>query len=206
MLLDAAVVTLIIGLLAGRGKLARLKDLDLRAPALFILAATVKIATAAAGARGVAVAAEAGPPANIVSYLLVLLGLWANRHLWAMRVVGIGVLLNFLVIFANGGSMPVDRALARRSGNAGLVRLLDQPSYVGHKPVTEWTRLRPLADVLPLPMLFPRPKWWSPGSIGDAIITVGTCWLILGAMGAFGLRTKATSAQLQETEAESERR
>jgi hypothetical protein len=191
MLLDAAIVTLIGGLLIGRGRLVRLKELDLRAPALFVLAATLKIVLGVAGARGVRLAIQVGPPANIVVYLLVLLGLWTNRHLWAMRVVCGGVLLNFLVIFANGGSMPVDRSLAVRSGNAGLVRLLDRPSYVGHKSVTEHTKLRPLADVLLLPMLFPRPRWWSPGSIGDIFITIGTCWLILSATGAFGLGTGA---------------
>jgi len=204
MLLDAAIVTLIVGVLIGRGKLVRLRELDLRAPLVFVLAAVVKIAVGVAGARGLGLAAQVGPPANMVSYLLVLLGLLLNRHLWAMRMVSVGVLLNSLVIFANGGSMPVDRALAERAGNVGLVRLLDQASlqsergrsggtatYVGHKAVTERTRLRPLADVVLLPMLVPRPQWWSPGSIGDIFMTVGTCWLMLSATGAFGLRTAA---------------
>ena len=187
MLLDAAVPALILGAVFGRGRLGRLKDLDLRAPLVFVLAAIIKVLLAIAGARGMAIAIKLGAPANIVSYLLVLLGLWLNRHLWPLRVVGLGVALNFLVIAANGGAMPVDRSLAERLSAAGLVRLLDDPRYASHKPVTSRTRLRPLADVLSLPLLFPRPRWFSPGSVGDIFMTVGACWLVLGATGAFGL-------------------
>jgi hypothetical protein len=99
-----------------------------------------------------------------------------------------GVLLNFLAIAANGGSMPVDRELAVQAGDEQLVAMLDSPDYAGHRRVTEHTRLRPLGDVIPLPMLIPRPRFFSPGSAGDVFITVGACWLILAGMGAFGLR------------------
>jgi hypothetical protein len=187
MLLDAAVLTLVIGLLIGRGRITRLKDLDLHAPSVFILAAVVKVSLMVLGMRGSSLAVAAGGPINIICYLLILLGLWLNRRRWEMRLVAVGVLLNSLVIIVNGGSMPVDRGLAQQAGNMALVRLLDSPSYVTHKPVTERTRLRPLADVVPLPMLLPRPRFFSPGSIGDVLITAGVCWLILAAMGAFGL-------------------
>jgi hypothetical protein len=187
MLLDAAVVTIALGLLLGRGRLARLKDLELRAPGLFVLAAVVKISLLAMGARGVPLAVPLAKAGNIGSYLLIILGLALNRYRWEFRVVGVGVLLNFLVIAANGGSMPVDRGLAEKAGNAAMVRLLDTPHYVNHQPVTAKTRLKPLADVLPLPMIFPRPRFFSPGSAGDVLITVGACWLILSATGAFGL-------------------
>lgn len=187
MLLDAAVVTILLGVILGRGKLTRLKDLDLRAPSVFVLAAAIKIILVALGARGVAMPLVLGKLGNVASYLLLLLGLALNRHRWELRIVGVGVLLNFLVIAANGGSMPVDPGLALKAENAALVRLLDSPRYVNHKRVTARTRLRPLADVIPLPMLFPRPRFFSPGSVGDVLITLGACWLILSASGAFGL-------------------
>ena len=41
--------------------------------------------------------------------------------------------------------------------------------------------------MLPLPMVVPRPRFFSPGSVGDILVTLGACWLILYGMGAFGL-------------------
>lgn len=189
MLLDAAVLTLIVGLIAG-GRLRRLKDLDIRAPWLFIAAAAVQIAVMALGARSAPAAAKLGGPVEIATYALLLIGLWLNRRLWGIRIAALGVFLNFLVIAANGGGMPVDRDLALRAGNARLVEMLDSPSYVSHTPITEETRLKPLGDVLALPMLVPRPRFFSPGSAGDILVTVGGCWLILTGLGAFGIGRK----------------
>ena len=186
MLLDAAVLALIIGAFAG-GRLARLRDLDLRMPSLFIVAAMAKVAVAILGARGSPLVVQVGGEINIVSYLFLCAGLVANRHLWPMRVAALGIFLNLVVVAANGGSMPVDRDLAVRAGNSAMVRLLDTPSYINHKPITPNTRLRPLADVLPLPLLTPRPRFFAPGSVGDIVITIAACWLIFSALGAFGL-------------------
>jgi hypothetical protein len=183
MLADAALVTFIVGMIAG-GRPGRLKDLDLRAPSIFIVAAIVQVTGAILGARGSPLAVRVGGPLHIMTYMLLLVGLWLNRHRWEMRVVGVGVLLNCLVIAANGGSMPVDRELAVRAGNMTMVRLLDSPTYVHHEPMTPETRLKPLGDVLLLPRPYPRPHVFS---IGDVFVTVGGCWLILSALGAFGL-------------------
>lgn len=197
MLLDAAVLTIIVGVIAG-GRLGRLKDLDLRAPAAFIAAAVLQVVLMVLGARQAAMLAALGPTLHLASFVLLLGGLWLNRHLPGVRLVGLGAFLNFLVIAANDGSMPVDRGLAERAGNDALVELLDSPDYTMHEPATEATRLRPLADVLPLPMLVPRPRFFSPGSAGDIFVTIGACWLILHGLGAFGLRCKGQRAAVEE--------
>ncbi len=193
MLFEAALLAIIVGLVAG-GRLGRLKDLELRAPWLFIAAAVVQVGLMVAGVRGALWAGRVGPAVYLVTLVMVLLGLWWNRRLPGAVVVGVGVLLNFLVIAANGGSMPVDRALAQRAGNDALVKLLDSPTYTRHEPVTEGTRLRALGDVVALPTLIPRPKFFCPGSIGDVFVTVGACWLLLAGMGAFGLGRKPESS------------
>ena len=193
MLLDAAVLAIIVGLVAG-GRLARLKELGLRAPWVFVAAAVVQVGLMVAGARGWVQLARIGPGLVVASFALVLAGLWVNRRLPGVWVAGIGVFLNFLVIAANGGSMPVDRELAARAGNMRLVEMLDSPAYAKHAAIGPATRLRPLADVLPLPMLVPRPRWFSPGSAGDVFVTVGACWLILAGMGAFGLSANSNGS------------
>jgi len=198
MLLDAVVLSLIVGLAAG-GRPGRLAALDLRAVWLFVLAAVVRVALDVLGVRGSEQAVRVGPWLSFACYVLLLIAFWLNRRHWPMRVVAAGVLLNLLVVAANGGAMPVDRALAARSAPAQLVKLLDDPRYVVHKPVTDSTRLAVLGDVLPLPMVpFPwprshplRPTYYSPGSIGDVIITLGACALVLVGLGAFGLGRRA---------------
>ncbi len=194
MLLDAAVLTVIIGIVVGGGRLGRLKELELRAPGVFIIAAVVQIGLMVLGVRGAAAVAKVGGAVQILTYVLLLVGLWLNRHLWGMRVVAVGVFLNFLVIAANGGGMPVDRELAVRAGNDRMVALLDSPLYVSHVAATGGTRLRALGDVLPLPMLVPRPRFFSPGSVGDVFITVGACWVILSGLGAFGIGRRGAAA------------
>jgi len=41
--------------------------------------------------------------------------------------------------------------------------------------------------VLALPLVVPRPTFFCPGSVGDILVTLGGCWLILSGLGAFGL-------------------
>ncbi len=108
-----------------------------------------------------------------------------------------GVLLNSLVVAANGGSMPVDRDLATRLCSPRLMQLLDSPDYVVHKPITATTRLKPLADLLPLPVLYPRPKWFAPGSVGDILITIGACAMLVTGLGAFGLSRRSAAGAPQ---------
>jgi hypothetical protein len=189
MLLDAAILSLVVGLLAG-GRLGRFRDVDLKAPWLFIAAAAVSLGVRVSGAAGLPVARALGPWLFAGSYLALAVALWLNRHLRPLWVVALGVFLNFLVIAANGGAMPVDRNLALRAGNEFVVRLLDSPEYTVHKPLTPATRLAPLADVLPLPMLYPRPKFFCPGSVGDVFVTIGACGALLVGLGAFGLGKK----------------
>ena len=199
MLLDAAVLAVVIGLLVG-GRLTRLPELNLKAVWVFVAAAVLQIGLLASAAKGLALPKGIAPALYVASFAMVLVALWLNKRLPGVWLVLLGVLMNFAVIAGNGGSMPVDRALAIQAGDEKLVAMLDSPDYAGHKPATERTRLRQLGDVLPLPMLIPRPRFFSPGSIGDVLITVGACWLILAGMGAFGLRRGAVPSEAEAPE------
>ena len=183
MLFDAAILTIVVGLIAG-GRVGRLKDLGLRAPWVFVAAALVRIVLVVMGAREAPATEQIGGALHVATYLVLLLGLWRNRHLRAMWVVALGVALNVLVIAANGGSMPVDRELAVQAGNTRLVRMMESPRHAIHTPVTGDTRLQPLADVLLLPRPYPNPHVFS---VGDVFVTIGACLLLLVGLGSFGL-------------------
>lgn len=119
------------------------------------------------------------------SLLLLLIFAWANRRHRSFWWLGFGLLLNLLVISANGGLMPISPETVERLGISA--------------PPTGWIlgqRLGYSKDILLLeeetylPWLtdrFVAPAWW-PGqvafSIGDVFIAIGAFWLLFHANGS----------------------
>jgi len=60
LLLDAAVLAIIVGMIAG-GRVGRLKELDLRVPWVFVLAAAAQVGLMALGAGGVSLGVGRAP-------------------------------------------------------------------------------------------------------------------------------------------------
>ena len=112
---------------------ARPKDLggiELRAAWAFFLAALLEGGLAYGTYRGLFAPEVAGPLAKLLVLLLVGYGLYQNRHLKSLYLVLLGLLLNALVIFANGGHMPVSPTADRKSTrlNSSHVRTSRMPS------------------------------------------------------------------------------
>lgn len=184
MLLDGAVVAVIIALIAG-GRFSRLAQLDLRWPWVFVAAFGLRAAVIILGLRGWPPGLAAAPPLHILSYALLLAALAANRRLWALWIAAVGVLMNFVVIAANGGAMPADASLVRASGQGKLLAPVQAGRYPTHALLDASTRLPYLADRYLLPRPYPRPCVFSPG---DVLITLGVVLLIFYGMGAFPFR------------------
>ncbi len=55
----------------------------------------------------------------ILSYIILLAALSCNLHLWSLRLAAVGVALNFAVILANGGLMPVSPESGLQAHSAG---------------------------------------------------------------------------------------
>lgn len=110
------------------------------------------------------------------SYAGLALCLLANRRFWSMRLVLVGLALNLMAMAANGGRMPVDVALAQRTGTdvAPLVAGTD-PKHVAIGP---GTRLAFLGDVI----LIPRPIG-KVISVGDVAILSGVFLAVQELMG-----------------------
>jgi hypothetical protein len=99
----------------------------------------------------------------LASYLPLLLFVWLNRDLTGIWIAGMGILMNFTVILANGG-MPVLAEAAMIAGETGEL-ILDTK----HVLLTSSTRLPFLADLIPLP---------------GAVLSMGDVFLAIG-VGAF---------------------
>lgn len=113
-----------------------------------------------------------------LSYALLLLFLWKNRHLRKTALLcGLGWGCNALVICANGFRMPVAAGAAAHLSPEGLARLT-----AGEIPMYALaggdTRLLFLGDVLycPLPLLS------GFASVGDLLLAVGLFFCLLRVM------------------------
>lgn len=123
---------------------------------------------------------EAASAALIVSQVGLLVFTWANRHLVAFWIMGIGLVMNLAVITANGGLMPVspqtlvhlvpDRPIetwevGERLGNTKDIVL---PFAEMHLP---W-----LADRFVMPAWYPWPTAFSLGDVAIALGAFGLLW------------------------------
>lgn len=157
-------VAVVVSLLRG-GSLRRLADNDLRWTWLLFLGVAIQVAVDLAAARAVfgGSLAYAG---LALSQLVVLAWVLANRRQRGMAFIGLGLLLNALVMGANG-AMPVDPEAVRR---LGVEEVVVAPGK--HELMTPQTRLPWLADVLAVPPIR------TVVSIGDVVLAVGIAMLV----------------------------
>ncbi len=158
-----SVLVLAVGVAYLRGgRLHRLADAPLRWSWLLLGGVGMQVLVDVAAARGVfADASTAGWLLLVTSQLLVVGWILANAHLPGTVLIGIGLLLNAVVIAANG-AMPVSPEAMAAIGLEPTVTPTGK-----HTLLTDETRLPWLADILPLPPLR------SVISVGDIVLAAG---------------------------------
>ena len=163
-------VAILIGLASAwlvGARLSLLADLPLRGTQLVFAALAVQLAIFTPVSPRLPEAAEVS--LHLATYLLLLVFLVLNIRLPLLWVAAVGFATNILVIFANGGRMPVSaEAWARSSGDGSTA------GTIAHNNVAAAaadTRLRWLGDVIELPDGTPLANAIS---IGDIILIVGT--------------------------------
>jgi hypothetical protein len=159
--LAAVAVAVAASLLRG-GRFRYLAERPLVASWLLFTGVAIQVAVDLAAARDLLPdAGLAGWTLLLLSQLLVVAFLLANRRLPGVWLVATGLLLNALVIAANR-AMPVDPAAIAALGLEGV-----EVPPGKHTLLTEATRLPWLADIIPVPWLR------SILSIGDLVIAAG---------------------------------
>lgn len=149
------------------GRLVNLGDIELRGWWLLVLALGLQV-----GTRWLPESAEtAGLVMMLSSFALLMFLVILNRSKEGMLIAGIGVLMNFTVIAANGG-MPV-LAGAAEVASGFTVSDPDLAGSYKHVPLDESSRLTFLADVIPLRL----------AGIAE-VISLGDIFLALG-LGVF---------------------
>jgi len=106
----------------------------------------------------------------IAVYLVGLYVLWLNRHERGFWFIFAGVVLNTVVMLANGGRMPVSEEAASVLDPIYLKMLKEDPVIYKHVLMTSATHLPFLGDIIPLSPPYPRRQAIS---IGDVIMNFG---------------------------------
>lgn len=174
---------LLLGLLIGflrRGSLANLAQLDLRAGWLVLLAMLLQILIFPLGKGAQPLISWGTEYLHIASYVFLWLFALANYREWALGTMALGMLLNFIVITANGGYMPASLEALQAAGKTAVIESLLTTGRSGNVILmSEQTKLNFLGDVFWLPS-------WVPGasafSIGDLVLAVGIIWLLQAKM------------------------
>lgn len=112
-----------------------------------------------------------------VSLVVFLIFVWVNRRIPGMPVVLVGLVLNLLVITANGGWMPVSPATAGQLPGGASPSEATPGIRVGDKDILlrpEDTRLELLADRFLLPGWL---GYRAAYSLGDVFAAAGAFWL-----------------------------
>lgn len=173
---------LVLGLLAGWGW-ARWQRRPYQVPDLksvWLIPAALVPQVAAAyipGLRSPAslpIAAGALP----LSLLVFLVFVWLNRRLPGMPVLLAGLILNLVVISANGGWMPISPKTASQLPAGEAIELSSPGTRFGQKDVVlrpEDTRFEFLSDRFLTPDWFHYPVAFS---LGDVLVAIGAFWLL----------------------------
>ncbi|MGI5878032.1 MAG: DUF5317 domain-containing protein [Christensenellales bacterium] len=171
-LLAPALISVLVGYLR-RGRLAGLVSLRLRGVWCVLLAFALEASTGLLKGWFPDLFPRYMWAECLLQYGLLFAFILLNDKDWSIAVMGIGILLNFLVMILNGGRMPVSPAVLADPWNAGLIERIesgDIPEYVimhGGEPL--WF----LGDVIRIPF-----RWAGYASIGDAVLAVGVSALI----------------------------
>ena len=162
------------------GSLIRLTELPLRCGWLILLAFSLQVVTFSSQFERLGWSDHYGVYLYISSLLLLLLVVGLNLSLEGMKVLGLGLALNFLVIAANGGYMPVPLENLIRAGMLHQAEMLRTRGYFSNQTaLTSETRLPFLADIFVIPSYLP---FCNVFSLGDVFIGMGAFILVLRAM------------------------
>ncbi len=165
MALAVLLISLLTGMLWG-GKIERLLNLNLRRLEIIFIALIIQYAVAFSSTIGLSTLMQYSGLLITGSYILLLIGLYANRHIPSFWLIIIGTALNAAVIIANGGRMPVAPEALSAAGLEQYIPLLEKGNHLKHILLTETTILPWLADFIPMHKdYYPGGNVISPGDV-----------------------------------------
>jgi len=183
MILIALSLAFLLGLVVVGGRVSNLARFEVRwgwlAPLAFLMQAYLVFFPAERagdllGARSLLLT---------LSHVLLFVLVWQNRHVSGIKLIGLGLLLNFLVMVVNGGFMPITPHTLAQIGYDGNAPQLETGYIVGRTKnvvmVPGDASLWFLSDIMVIPRPFPIPTALS---VGDLLIVLGVFAFLRKAM------------------------
>lgn len=176
----AIFAALLIGFVVNRikGRRTNFGNVKFTKAWLILPSVLLQFISSAAEMKGYKFGTAATLTINGAVYVFVFLVIWFNRRYIGLWFLGIGGLLNAIVMMFNGGRMPVDTS---RLGNEAYMEQAKQLILNGadnkHVAIDSATKIPALADIYSLPGVlgFGMPLI----SIGDIIISIGLFLLFM---------------------------
>lgn len=171
MVFDGIIIGLIVGFLRGgiRNGLLKFSQIKLKGGLIFPLLLIIQFAIFRFQDNNQALA-SASNYAFILIYIIGMIFLWMNRNQKGFTLVLLGVFLNFLVMAANGGRMPVSLQAASVLDPYYVDMLKSSAIISKHFLMDASTNLPFLGDIIPLSPPYPRTQAIS---IGDIVMNFG---------------------------------
>ncbi len=182
MFIEALIVGIAVGLFRG-GSVKKLKTAQIRMPALLILAFLIQVLVSFMLLAGSSFFINQRLIFYALSYGLLFAALFTNLNSKAVWLIVLGSLLNFAVIFLNGGTLPIAVEALEKAGFNNRLELIQAGRLVQYQ-LTEGSGswLAFLGKRLTPPAIYPIRQVFS---IGDVLISLGVfLWiqdLLLGA-------------------------
>ncbi|MCI5675654.1 MAG: DUF5317 domain-containing protein [Ezakiella sp.] len=114
-----------------------------------------------------------------LSLLLFLPYFYFNRNYNGILLMAAGSILNMLVMYLNGGKMPIEPSYYRLIARDVDYELTYRGLNIFHSLIDENTKLAVLGDIIPLIKPYPFPKLIS---IGDILIAGGFLYLSISVL------------------------
>ena len=161
MFIGCALIACLLSVPVFDGRLGRLAELRFRAGGVAVAALAVQVLIISVLPGGDGVLHQA---IHLATYALLAVFLWLNRDVPYLWLAALGGGLNLLVIAANGGVMPADRAALAAAGVDQKAGDFANSTALAHP------QLAFLGDAFAVPASWPVSNVFS---VGDVVIVLG---------------------------------
>lgn len=157
------IIAIVIGYLF-KGKLQNIRELNLKGQWFIVIGFLLEIVMKILLKKGIIEIGSLTYIINVIMYGLIMTFIFLNRKEKLFLIVGLGFLLNIIVIFANNCTMPIGLEAMKYLNFSGDVEKLGLYALVDSN-----TRFVILADIIPYKIW----RYAGIASLGDILICIG---------------------------------